>query len=298
MRGLSSADDLGIDPGLHIDPDRALNGIAELGLSTRYVGARLHYLESVGSTNTALADLAGRAAPIGDGSSFSDGEPPGTVVISDEQTAGKGRSGRSWFSPPGRGIWASVLVRTDMPPDRLAPLSIAGAVSVAEALHELTGPEIRMKWPNDLLVDGRKLGGLLVEAVRSSHGNVLTAVVGIGLNVNLARDELPVELAGTATSLRIELGREVSRLQTLRAVLQALEGCFDTFLRLGMAPFVDSWRNVSTLLGRSVVIEMPGRSVDGTVVDMAPSGALIVELASGETQEIWQGDVRFRPAGQ
>jgi BirA family biotin operon repressor/biotin-[acetyl-CoA-carboxylase] ligase len=288
MRGMSDKngqdpDDLGIAPG------RIVDGITELGLATRYVGRRVHYLRSAGSTNAVLADLA------------ADGEPSGSVVIADEQTEGRGRAGRAWFSPASRGIWMSVLIRADMSAARFAPLSIAAAVSVAEGLAGQTGLDVRVKWPNDMQVEGRKLGGLLVEAaripdcVRSSGEQEMVAAVGIGLNVNLTREELPSELEETATSLRILLGREVSRLETLRVVLGALEACFDEFMESGIRVFLGRWKKISTLIWRRVLVRLEGEEIEGTVVGVGDAGTLLVNLDSGILKEIWHGDVSFLP---
>ena len=273
MTDRTDSEDLGIPPG------RVIDGRADLGLPTRYVGARFHYLRSVGSTNAMLAELA-RA-----------GEPSGTVVLADEQTAGRGRIDRSWFSPEARGIWVSVLLRTNMTAGKLAPLSVAAAVAIAETLREQVGLDVRVKWPNDLLVDGKKLGGLLVESVQTARGSVESASVGLGLNVGLRADEIPAELASGATSLSICLGRNVERLEVLGAVLLALEHCFDEFVRGGMESFRGRWRALSTLLGREVTVHSTQGGRVGTVVDMAPTGALVVETPTGEKLEVWHGDV-------
>jgi BirA family biotin operon repressor/biotin-[acetyl-CoA-carboxylase] ligase len=143
-RGRDDRQDLGVAP------DAVLDGPRDLGLSTEHTGRRVHYRRSVESTSSVLRELA------------ESGEAPGTIVIADEQTGGRGRAGRSWYSPAGLGLWMSVLHESSLPPERLAPLSIAAAVSVAGALGDETGLDVRVKWPNDLLVGGRKLGGFLV----------------------------------------------------------------------------------------------------------------------------------------
>lgn len=264
---------------LGVAPDRVLDGRRQLGLPTRSLGARFHYLKSVGSTNAALAELA-RA-----------GEPSGTVVLADEQTEGRGRLGRSWFSPDARGIWASVLLKVDAPAETVAPLGTAAAVAVAEALRAHTGLDVRVKWPNDVVVGGKKLAGLLVESAQTSEEPVEAAVVGIGLNVNLREDELPAGLARSTTSLRMCLGRDVRRLDVLGVVLSALEDCFDQFLREGFGGFRGRWRALSTLLGRRVLIGAAPGAREGSVTDLAPSGALVIGLPDGGTHEVWHGDV-------
>jgi BirA family biotin operon repressor/biotin-[acetyl-CoA-carboxylase] ligase len=219
-------------------------------------------------------------------------------VLAEEQTDGRGRSGRTWHSPSGQGLWMSVLFGCDARPDELAPLSIAAAVSVAEALRELTGLDVRVKWPNDLLVGDRKLGGLLVESAQMAGESVRSAVLGIGLNVGLDKTDLPPELDGVATSLRMELGRSVSRLDVLKVTLPALEACFDGFGLDGIAGFRERWRGLSSTLGRRVTVTPggAGSAVTGTVKDLAESGALVLEDAAGERRDIWFGDVKLRHA--
>jgi len=277
--------------GLGVEPQSVLNGPGDLGLTTTYVGRTVHYLRTVGSTSSELKALA------------REGAAAGTVVLADEQTVGRGRSGRTWFSPVGLGVWMSILLRCELSAERLAPLSIAAAVSVADALRELTGLDVRVKWPNDLLVGGRKLGGLLVESIQTAGKDVLSAVLGIGLNVNLTESDLPAELVGIATSLRSELGHSLPRLEVLRVMLLALERCFERYEREGIAGFRERWKELSSTLGREVTVT-PGRPAAGateciaagTVMGLAKSGALILEDASGATHEIWFGDITLRHA--
>ena len=191
----------------------------------------------------------------------------------------------------------SVLFECELPAERLAPLSVAAAISIADALRELTGLDVRVKWPNDLLVGGRKLGGLLVESAQTAGERVRSAVLGIGLNVGLEENDLPPELERIATSLRMELKQSVSRLDVLLATLPALEDCFGEFERDGIAGFRERWRGLSSTLGREVVITpgaAAGPSVTGTVTDLAESGALVLTDDAGDRQEIWFGDITLR----
>lgn len=268
------------DPNhLGVEPGQVLDGRTDLGLSTRYVGGTLHYLKVVESTNTELARLA------------EEGAPSGAAVLAEEQTGGRGRLGRAWHSPAGGGLWMSVLLRADLPPERLAPLSVAVSVSVTEALRGHTGLDVRVKWPNDILVGGKKLGGVLVESTAEVGSGTTAAVVGIGLNVNVTEGGLPPELRGIATSLREALGRDVSRVDVLKAVALAVEDAFDRFLEGGVDAFRERWRALSTLLGGCVTVGEAPDARRGTVVDMALSGALILETAPGHTEEVWHGDV-------
>jgi BirA family biotin operon repressor/biotin-[acetyl-CoA-carboxylase] ligase len=274
---------------LGVEPDSVLSGPRDLGLTTTYVGRTVHYLRTVDSTSSKLKALA------------QDGAAAGTVVLADEQTGGRGRTGRTWFSPAGLGVWMSVLLRWELSAERLAPLSIAAAISVADALRELTGLDVRVKWPNDLLVDGRKLGGLLVESIQTAGESVQSAVLGIGLNANLAETDLPAELVGIATSLRVALGRPVPRLELLRTMLLALEQCFERYEREGIEGFRERWKELSSTLGREVTVtpSVPSAGAaepiaTGTVIGLAESGALLLTDSSGTRREIWFGDITLR----
>jgi BirA family biotin operon repressor/biotin-[acetyl-CoA-carboxylase] ligase len=300
-RGGDAGERAGGDPGgLGVEPGTVLDGPRDLGLATTWVGGVVHYLLSVSSTSTELKTLAGGGATVG------------TVVLADEQTGGRGRSGRTWFSPDRMGVWMSVLLGSGAAAERLAPLSVAAAVSVADALRELTGLDVRVKWPNDLLVGDRKLGGFLVESMQTAGERVVSAVLGVGLNVSLAEDDFPAELAGTATSLQLALGRPVARLDVLRVTLLALEECFERYERDGIAGFRERWRELSSTLGREVTVapsaaktplardsggERPGHLVTGTVTDLAESGALVIQDKAGATREIWFGDISLRRTG-
>jgi len=265
--------DLGIEPG------RVLEGRRDLGLETRFVGKRVHYLGSVASTNATARGLVDA------------GELDGTVVLADEQAEGRGRSGRSWFSPSGLGVWASIIVRPELDAKRLAGLGIATAVAIADALGREFGIDARVKWPNDILGGGRKLGGILVEAGQVAGDRIESAVVGIGINVAIGRDEFPEELRTAATSLATLAGRPIGRLPVLRAALSAFEGVYERYAAEGAASVRGRWREISTTLGRVIEVETAGRSIVGTVTDLSPEGALVIQAPDGRSVEVWHGDV-------
>jgi BirA family biotin operon repressor/biotin-[acetyl-CoA-carboxylase] ligase len=197
------------------------------------------------------------------------GAPHGTLVTADEQSAGRGRQGRSWVAPPGRAILMSVVVR-DFGEQALLPLAVPVAVSV----------DCRIKWPNDVWVDGRKLAGILVEG-RPQQG---WAVVGIGLNVSTGADEFPPELREIATSLAIAAGRPVERSATLGALLEAL----DARMTAHPEDILDAWRVRDALVGERV----RWRDGEGTAAGISESGALVVE--SGEERvELDAGEVHL-----
>lgn len=266
--------------GLGFAPGQALSGPVDLRLRAALVGCSVHYLESVGSTNAVLRSMA------------ASGAPEGTVVVADEQTEGRGRAGRAWFSPPGVGLWLSVLLAPRLPPRELVPLSMVTAVSVADALRRDFGIDARIKWPNDVYAGGRKLGGILLESLQGAGGPVEWVVVGIGLNVNLDAGDLPPDIASTAVSMRMLLKRPVSRLEVLRTILDGFDEDWARFEREGFGGFRERCVALSTVLGRSIEVVSDAGTIQGTAVDLTSDGALVVEDGRGRRTEVWHGDVR------
>lgn len=213
-------------------------------------GFRLEVLATAGSTNAVVAERA-RA-----------GEAHGLVVVAEEQTEGRGRLDRSWVSPPRAGLTFSVLLRPALPPGQLGWVSLWGGLAVAQALREHAEVDATVKWPNDVLVDGRKVCGVLSEAVDGA------VVLGIGLNVTTSREELPVE---NASSLQLEEAVVTDRDTLLRAVLRALNGV------LGDRD-VEAYRALCSTLGKRVRLELPGTgSVEGVAEAIDDEGRLVID---------------------
>ena len=244
-------------------------------------GADLHYFVETGSTN----DVAGALAEAG--------APEGTTVVASAQTAGRGRFGRTWFSPPGAGLYVSVIVRDR----RAAPfLTLAGGVAVAEGIRRATGLVTEIKWPNDVLVDAglgrlRKLAGILAEASSGPEG-LQHIVLGFGINVRPAA--YPSEIAGRATSLETELGREVDAGPVLAECLAALAAQVESLRAGDAAAVLDRWRRLSpTAHGRAVEWDGAAGTMTGRTAGIDASGALLVHHDAG-TERIVSGTVRWR----
>lgn len=221
----------------------------EFGLETTRIGRRIAVWNRVTSTN----DLAAQAAVSR--------ANEGLVVLAEEQSAGRGRRGRSWSSPARSSILMSVLL---FPPEPLAEpawLTALGAVAVAEVVSELTGLQAAIKWPNDVRVDRRKVAGILVERGAG-------AVIGIGLNANFASDELPIELWDTATSLQILLKRPVDRSELARSLIARLDSLYDRSRREGGQVLSVPWRERSEHLGRLVAVSTSSRIETGRLDDL------------------------------
>lgn len=248
------------------------------GIVTRRIGQVIHLFHVVDSTNDEAAALAARGAL------------DGTVVIADAQERGRGRMGRSWTSPPGMGVYLSVILRPAIQPHAAPCLTLLGAVAVAEAIEEVTALATGVKWPNDLIVRGRKVGGILGEvAAEVSHLHYV--VLGIGINVNQAEASFEGELRHTATSLRIETGRLVDRTAMIRSLCERLDRWYDCILSEGPAPIIERLRQRCLTLGQRVVARSGDQQLCGLAVDLDDSGALLIQDADQRLHRLFAGDV-------
>lgn len=262
------------------DPAGALSAEAILArLGTAIIGRRLELHTEIDSTNTRAVALA-RA-----------GAPEGTLVLAEAQTAGRGRLGRRWHAPPGGALLMSLLLRPPLPPTRAQWATMICALAAAEAVAEVAGLEAGLKWPNDLVFAGRKLGGMLTELGARDADTLDYVVVGLGLNVNLDPAGLP-ETITPATSLAAELGRPISRLELLLAWLARAEGHYGRLLA-GESPR-DAWRRRLTTLGQAVQVGTAEEVVAGVAEDVDEDGALLVRTAGGELRRMLAGDVTLR----
>jgi BirA family biotin operon repressor/biotin-[acetyl-CoA-carboxylase] ligase len=257
----------------------------ELNPPTRWLGARLEVFDEVDSTNL-VAEKLGH-----------EGAPDGTLVIADRQTAGRGRLGRSFFSPGGRSLYLSLLLRPAMPVEHVHRHVFAAAVAVAEAARAAL-PErcaVEIKWPNDVLIDGRKTSGINLP-VHVDAERVVFAVLGVGVNVNLAAHELPDELREIATSLAIAGGKSLDRVGFCEELLAQLEREIES-LRAGAFPAVlERFRKSFRMPGAVVRIGGPGvaREVIGTVLGVDEEGALLLRPSTGgpdSLERVLAGDV-------
>lgn len=245
------------------------------------IGRRVACYDALTSTQDAVRDLGCR------------GEPEGVAVFAEAQTAGRGRRGRAWVSPPGRGLWFSVLLRPALPPERLPQIPIAAAVALARACREAAGVTPAVKWPNDLLWEGRKLGGILAERVARPESPPFV-VLGVGINVDLSEGELPPDLRGLATSLRAAAGGPaVDRAFLARRALRELDAGYRRLAAEGFAGIRAEWRSLAAWLGRAVEVRGPDGAWTGTAVDLDEDGALLVDTPDGRRRCL-AGEVSLR----
>jgi BirA family biotin operon repressor/biotin-[acetyl-CoA-carboxylase] ligase len=262
-------------------PDRLYPEEIRRGLATEWMGVEIHHLEETDSTNRVAADLA------------REGAPHGTAVIAESQSAGRGRLGRSFFSPPHVNLYTSLVLRPDLDTTAAPTLLLAAGVAVAEAVGETLGEgaQLEIKWPNDVLLGGLKTSGILME-LGAEENRVSYAILGIGVNLNLEREQFPDEFRHRATSLRSYSGKFVDRAAFTRRLYEGLEEVLDEHARGGLAALRPRFDRHFHMLGRSIsVAEVGGGQIDGVAAGIADNGALQIALPSGERVEVLAGDV-------
>ncbi len=242
------------------------------------VGQRVVCLDETGSTNVEAFRLA------------EGGAVEGTVVLADRQTAGKGRLGRRWASPGGVNLYLSLVLRPTVPPYEAPQLTFLSAVAVARAIEVETGLRPVIKWPNDLLLGRCKVAGLLNE-MSAETDRVNFVILGIGVNVNMTREQFPEDLRTPATSLALELGRQVGRNRFAATLLAALDGEYSRFRVDGFAPVRDDWSRYCNAFGRQVTVAVGRQTLQGPFAGIDHDGALLLRLPDGRLERILSGDV-------
>jgi BirA family transcriptional regulator, biotin operon repressor / biotin---[acetyl-CoA-carboxylase] ligase len=245
-------------------------------------GGTVHYFETTDSTNTVAQQLA-RA-----------GAAEGTVVIAETQTKGRGRLGRTWISPPFRNLYVSIVLRPPVAPSEAPRLGLVVGLATAETVAEWTSPAARpgaaLKWPNDVLIDGRKVAGILME-MDAEDDRVRSVVAGIGVNLNMSPDDVPTDLRDKAISLSTAVGMPIDRVAFATRLLSRLEERYDQFVQHGFATLRPLWERLSCLQGRDVEIDDGGRRYRGRVCGIADDGALQLRDASGAEITVVAGEV-------
>lgn len=247
---------------------------------TQVIGRDIQVFESTTSTNDVVEKLA------------RDGVKEGVVVFAESQTRGRGRLGRKWTSPAGRGLWFSVLLRPGVRPQALTQVTVASATALRRAIESLTGLKPEIKWPNDILVGGKKAAGILTE-LSAELDRVKYAILGIGVDVNLTVGDFPADLRRIATSLKAEAGRALPRAELAVLILQELDADYARVLGGGFAEVADEWEAHCTTIGRQLSIRTGDRLVQGRAESLSEDGALLLRTEHGHLERIVAGDVSF-----
>ena len=251
------------------------------GLSTAAFGQSIHYFEQIASTQDEALRLA------------ENGAAEGTLVVAETQTEGRGRKRRHWASPRGSGIYLSLILRPNIEPFRMAQIPIVAGISLRDTISRATGLQAQTKWPNDIMLEGKKVAGILTE-MRAEPDRVHYIILGIGINVNAPASLLPDQLQVTATSVLDVLGRSVSRCRLVQGLLSDLEGTYDEYKQAGFQPFRERWRQWDQTINSWVTIEAKEGSFPVYALDMDEDGALVVADEHGHRRRVTAGDVRLK----
>ncbi len=248
------------------------------------LGSSVYYFETVDSTNNIAKKMANEGA----------GE--GTLVIADEQLAGRGRWNRSWISPPKAGVLMSLIIRPPLPVAEASRITSLAAVAVAKSLMELSGRQAEIKWPNDILFEGKKISGILTEV--SAEGNMLQyAIVGVGINTRDAHRLFPESMMPSVISLEEVIGMRLKRAQVAASVLSELETMYMDFISNGeFSEIIDFIKSHSATIGKLVEVDSGDGKIAGVAEDIAEDGALVIRLADQKLRKIYSGDVFALPS--
>ncbi len=249
------------------------------GLQNKIIGHPILYFRNLPSTNDMMKELALR------------GVNEGIVAVAGTQNRARGRQKRKWISPEG-GLWLSILLRPKTNPKHAPVLTLLASVAVAKTLSRSFQLRSEIKWPNDILINMKKVCGILTET-RTRKDTLEFAVVGIGINANFAVDVLPANLRDSSTTLQDESKREVERETLLRDLLQEIESYYKVFARDQFGHILDEWRGLAAFLGSKVEVESHREKVEGWAVNIDSYGALIMKLRNGTTRRILSGDLRI-----
>ncbi len=271
-------------------PDRLFASEVQRHLDTKFIGRHIHYFNVLSSTMNMATELGLKSAP------------EGTIVLAEAQTKGRGRLGRRWLSPKYKGIYFSLILRPRILPNATPLLTLLSAVSICEAVKEATGLEVQIKWPNDLIIHNKKLGGILTE-LNAETDVTRFVIIGAGLNVNNDKKTL---IAG-ATSLKEEKKEEVNRVSLLQEILSAIEKNYLLFSaegaclpgrqgpasggHKGIAAILEKWRQHSLTLGKRVKIAFEKTHLEGEAVDIDADGGLLIRRDFGAIEKVMAGDV-------
>lgn len=251
--------------------------LAGLG-KTRVIGRDIRVFEETTSTNDVVEKLA------------RDEVKEGVVVFAESQTRGRGRMGRKWISPPRKGLWFSILLRPPMRPTAVTQLTIAAATALFRAIRAQTGITPEIKWPNDILIGGKKTAGILTE-LSAEPDKVKHVILGVGIDVNIAANEFPADLRKIATSLHIETGRRQNRADLAIKILRELDHDYHRVCSGQFEALADEWEEHCSTLGRNVAIHIGDRILRGTAESLDTDGALLLRTQHGHLERIIGGDV-------
>jgi len=261
-------------------PDLLIPQEVQRGLFTKYIGKEIYYFPELKSTNIMAKEKALYRA---------EGIDEGTLIIAERQSAGKGRLGREWFSPAG-GIWLSIILYPKLSPSYISRITLMTAVAVVKAIKICTQIESQIKWPNDILINEKKVCGILTE-MNAELDIINWVVVGIGMNVNIDHRDFPEDIQENTISLKEILGKEVLRVKLVQIFLQGFEKYYESLKRREFSSILKEWKLYSHTLGKKIKVDMGERIITGEAMDINESGSLILKKEDGELVEIISGTI-------
>ncbi|WP_042355290.1 biotin--[acetyl-CoA-carboxylase] ligase [Bacillus rubiinfantis] len=251
-----------------------------LGLTTKFIGRNIYYKDSVDSTQKLAHQLA------------SNGAGEGTVVIADEQTSGKGRMNRNWHSPKYSGIWMSLILKPNITLNKAPQLTLLTAVAVVQAIEEATGLIAEIKWPNDILINGKKVTGILTE-LQAEADRIHSIIIGIGMNVNQKITDFPEDLHHKASSLFIEKGEIVSRAALIRNIFLHFEKLYLLYLEQGFSPIKLLWEGYAISIGKVIKARTLTEVIEGKALGITEEGVLQIEDETGKIHHVYSADIEL-----
>lgn len=255
-------------------PDRLFSAEVLHGLKTKFIGQKVYYFDKVASTMDVAMQWVVKGAP------------EGTIVLAETQVKGRGRLGREWFSPKYKGIYLSLILTPKVAPSQASIFTLLAAVSICEAIKDQAGLDARIKWPNDIFINNRKLGGILTE-LDAEMDEIKFLVIGMGLNINNSPDEL----VSGSTSIKAEKKENADRISILQAILSRLESNYLLFQDEGPGSITKKWREFNITLGRRVKIVYHKQHLEGEAVDIDFDGGLLLRDDRGLVKKFTSGDV-------
>jgi BirA family transcriptional regulator, biotin operon repressor / biotin---[acetyl-CoA-carboxylase] ligase len=259
-------------------PEKITADEIRLGLKTRFIGKNIHYEESVESTQKIAHLLAYEDAP------------EGTIVIAEEQVTGRGRMDRKWHSPKYSGIWMSLILRPKIPLTKAPQLTLLAAVAIVQAIEDLTNVTPEIKWPNDILISGKKVTGILTE-LQAESDRINSVIIGIGINVNQRKEDFPVELREIATSLLIEKEETVPRAELIKGIFLKLEKLYCLYLEKGFLPIKLLWESYAVSIGKVITARTLNTTIVGTALGITDDGVLLLKDHEDVTHHIYSADI-------
>lgn len=262
-------------------PDKISGNEIQLGLKTEFMGRHIHFEEVLSSTQKIAHTLAG------------DGAKEGTIVVADQQTSGRGRLARAWYSPKQTGIWMSMILRPKIPINKTPQLTLLTAVALIQAIEEVTGLTPEIKWPNDILINGKKIVGILTE-LQAEADRVHSVIIGVGMNVNHTLDQFPEELQAIATSIAAETGKQADRAQVIQAIMMNFEKLYTSYLVHGFKPVKLLWESYAISLNKNLIARTLQGTIRGRAIGIDDEGVLLLETNEGNIEKIYSADIEIQ----